>query len=550
MRRRRATDRGKADGPGAGCVGEAEGLVPTGAKGGGSGPGGSPGSPASDPEPPAGSDGPSASADGETTGSERRHGLRALSLRGGFYLMGREGSGIIVRLVGVLLITRAIGPYNYGIYAAAVAFVTLLASVAQLGIDVRLISDSEQPSDRAYNVAFTLLLVASGLAVGIGAGGAFVVTSVSHAPTYVPAFLVLLLSIPLNICWAPAQARIERKFRYRRMAYLELGGDIALYGTSVPLALAGFGYWAPTMGFVVWQGFLFVGSIVAAGVAPRLAWDRDEVRRLLHFGRGYGLTAAIINLGGLVNPLVVGHFVGPAGVGYVALGQRLASTLAFMNRAVGRLALVALGRVQNDLVRLSRGVEETMALQVVALGPLLSGFAVVSSFAVPALFGHKWTPVVDLYPYLAFGDLLMAVFLVPQAVLYAKGRNGAVVAKQALNLLVLAVGALWLVPTLGITGYGIAFVASSIPFIIVYLAASRIVPIRYSRTGPWLLAFSPPMFFALPPWPWRLFLLAPLALIGIVPRMRRDLQLYARMAWTMLRGGHPALLDGGTGDQP
>ena len=477
------------------------------------------------------------------SGGEHHHGLRGLSLTGGVYLMGREGTGIVIRLGGVLLVTRAIGPYNYGIYASAAAFVTLLAAVAQLGVEVGLIGGAEQPTERAYNTAFTLLLVNSAVAVGFGLVGAWVIASVSHAPPYLPAFLVLLISIPLNICWAPAQARIERQFRYRRMAMVELGGDVALYGTAVPLALLGCGYWAPIIGFIVWQGFLFVGSLVAAGVVPRLAWDRAEVRRMLHFGSGYGLTICIMSMTGLVNPIVVGHFVGPAGVGYVAIGQRLTATLSFANRAVGRLSLVALGRVQNDVARLKRGVEQAMALQVIVNGVMLSGFAVVSSFAIPALLGPKWHSVVHLYPFLALGDLLTMGFLVPQQVLYTKGRNGAVLIKQVGNLLVLALMALWLVPRWGITGYGLAYVASVLPLVVVLVAARRIVPIRFGRTTYWLAAFSPPLFFVFPPWPWRLLLLVPLGLVGVVPRMRRDLVDYTRMVWNALRRR-----TGGTGE--
>src|SRR6185437_11831333 len=52
---------------------------------------------------------------------------------------------------------------------------------------------------------------------------------------------ILLLSIPLNVLWAPAQAFIERSFAYRRMGLLELGGDVVLYVVAVPAAIGGAG---------------------------------------------------------------------------------------------------------------------------------------------------------------------------------------------------------------------------------------------------------------------------------------------------------------------
>jgi O-antigen/teichoic acid export membrane protein len=469
-----------------------------------------------------------------TKRTETSENLRGLSMRGGAYLLVREVSGIAVRLAGIIFVTRLIGPYDYGLYASALAFVTVLASVAQLGVEVRLISDAEQPTERAYGTALTLLLVSSGVAIVVGLTGALVVLDSGHKVQFLAPFEVLLLSIPVNICWAPAQARLERGFQYRRLAYLELGGDVVLYGVSVSLALTGAGVWAPTIGYVAWQSFLFVGSLVAAGKAPRPAWELDEAQRMLRFGGGYGLVTLVGNLAGLINPIVVGHYAGPSGVGIVAVATRLATTVAFVNRAVWRLAVVALGRVQDDLARLRRGIEEAMAVQVIVLGPFLAGFAIASSVVVPAVFGHRWTRVIDLFPPIALGDLLMTALLVPQAVLYAKGHNRPVIVKQVFNLAVLALVASLLVPTLGLSGFGIAYIASSVPLLIVHFAARRIVFYRTARTLWWLAAFGPPIFFPLVQWPYRLVLLVPLGLVLLRPSARTELAGYVSEAWMLV----------------
>ncbi|AGL03939.1 oligosaccharide flippase family protein [Desulfoscipio gibsoniae] len=45
--------------------------------------------------------------------------LRSVILKDGFYLAARQLLGMVIGLVGVLLITRAIGPGNYGLYSTA-----------------------------------------------------------------------------------------------------------------------------------------------------------------------------------------------------------------------------------------------------------------------------------------------------------------------------------------------------------------------------------------------------------------------------------------------
>ena len=52
--------------------------------------------------------------------------LRNLVARGGMYLLGREGIGMLIRLAGVVLTLRWIGPHDYGIYSGAAAFVLVV----------------------------------------------------------------------------------------------------------------------------------------------------------------------------------------------------------------------------------------------------------------------------------------------------------------------------------------------------------------------------------------------------------------------------------------
>ncbi|PYU16374.1 MAG: polysaccharide biosynthesis protein, partial [Acidobacteria bacterium] len=60
------------------------------------------------------------------------------------FLAGRQFLGIFLRLIAVLLITRIIGPYQYGLFAACVGIFLYLQSFATWGIDVYLL---RKPTD-------------------------------------------------------------------------------------------------------------------------------------------------------------------------------------------------------------------------------------------------------------------------------------------------------------------------------------------------------------------------------------------------------------------
>ena len=182
---------------------------------------------------------------------------------------------------------------------------------------------------------------------------------------------VLLLSVPVNVLWAPAQAAIERRLVFRRMGLLELVGDLVLYGTAVPLALCGFGPWSLVAGYFAWQAWLLVGSLVLSGTRPRPAWSWATSRDLLHHGLTYSLSTWLVALRGSATALIVGTFAGATGVGFMSFAQRLVTTLNFTSRGVHRVGIAAIARAgRPDRPRLSRAMEEgTLLLMLVAAAP-------------------------------------------------------------------------------------------------------------------------------------------------------------------------------------
>ena len=51
---------------------------------------------------------------------------------------------MVIRLLGVLVLTRLLGP-QYGLYAGAAAIAAVLGTLAQMGCEVHLIRREEEP---------------------------------------------------------------------------------------------------------------------------------------------------------------------------------------------------------------------------------------------------------------------------------------------------------------------------------------------------------------------------------------------------------------------
>src|SRR5471032_2970522 len=95
-----------------------------------------------------------------------RQGLRVKIFAGGALLIGRQLISMALSIVGLLVITRIIGPAAYGPYVAALGICQYAQNLGQAGIGVYLVRAADLPGERTYDVATTLLLIS---AVGLTA---------------------------------------------------------------------------------------------------------------------------------------------------------------------------------------------------------------------------------------------------------------------------------------------------------------------------------------------------------------------------------------------
>jgi PST family polysaccharide transporter len=430
---------------------------------------------------------------------------------------------MFVRLAGVVATVRLIGPHDYGIYAGAAAFTFVVTSIAQMGAEVYLIRMPETPSRDHYDQVFTFLVCSSLVATVVGLGLTYAVGGLIRPFGVLVPLRILLLSVPINVLWAPAQARIERTFGYRKMGYLEVGGDLALYGTAVPLAYFGAGAWSLVAGYFAWQSWLLVGGYVLSGLRPRLRWSPGTARELTRYGFSYSLSSWIQRLGGLVNPLVVGGFFGAVGVGYVAFAQRLVDTIGFANRGAYRLGLVAMSRVPPEQKgRIERALEEGAVLQLVALGLPLAAFGVIAPRVIPFLFGHEWDASIRLYSLLALASLLGASGLMQTTFLLSRRRNVTVAWSAAISTAILAAGGIPLIWRYGYDGFGYASLLAMANLVFIDQMVRKSVTLSYRRYVPLAVALAPLVAFPLLSFPLSLVMFAPAVIFLSVPSTRRD----------------------------
>lgn len=446
--------------------------------------------------------------------------LRDRVTRGGAYLVLRLGIGMVLGAVGVLLLTRTIGPAAYGIYGAALGVYMYLYGLSQWGINVYLVRREEEAQPQDYHQAFSLLLLLGLASMGVALLALPLLESWVRIEGFGPVAAAMFAVLPIQLIGLVPMARLERALDFRAVAIAELSGLAVYFLVALPLAFRGFGAWAPVGGWWSQQLLVLVLLYRMSGYRPRFYWEFSRARVMLGYGLGYSSSIWVWQLRNLVNPLVVGRYAGAEAVGYVALTIRLIEQLGFSKAAVWRLSIPALARVQVDRNRLTKAVSEGMSLQIMVLGPVLAGFGLVAPWLLPALFGPRWVAVLEVYPFIALGYLSNAMFNLQSSALYVLQRNWAVTVANAAHVVLFAGAAFVLVPRQGLVGYGWAEMIALPAYLMVHVWAVKYFgrP-RYAQACVWFAASGIALFaWQLGPWAW-----VGLAVPLLWPPTRREL---------------------------
>jgi O-antigen/teichoic acid export membrane protein len=413
---------------------------------------------------------------------------RTRAVRGGTILAARQAVSLAVGLVGTVLLTRLLGPTEYGRFAAALAIEIYLAGVAQLGIHAWLVrrtatatslngeggEGGEGAADDSARATGRSLLLISGVVVAIvGLALLPLLERWLGGVGVAPLALWLVIGIPIQTLTLVPLSELERRLDYSTVATTETAAQILQYVVSVGLVLAGFGVASLLVGW--WAQQLFLLAVLQAKSVDRFrfGFSGSLAGRALRYGLGYASSIWTWQLRELVNPLIIGRFIGVDGVALVALAVRMVDAASFVKAATWRLALPALARLQNEPVRLAAAVREGMRMQLFALAPVLLLLVLVLPALVPWIFGSRWLGIGPLIPLVAAGTFANALFNLHSAALYARGENFAVTRFHAIFVFAFAAAAYRLAPFVSVHAYGLAELVALPVYVVVFASFKR-----------------------------------------------------------------------------
>lgn len=447
--------------------------------------------------------------------------LRQKVVEGGTFLVMRRGVGICVSLIGMLLLTRLIGPGPYGLYATIAVITAYVIDVCAVGIRDFLVRKEEEVESKYFHSAFTFILLTTTVAFLLGSAIAYPLSRWLNSPSLVLPLIVSLAAVPFNALMIPSMAKMERELNFRFIAWMEFHMQTIYYLLALTLAFFHAGVWAPVLANLL---KVFIASFICWKIAkyrPRILWQPKTLGEMLRYGVGNVSARMVWYLRSLVNPLIVGRIAGPEAVACVSLAFRLIDALSFVNNAILHVSFSVISKIRRESRTLEKALDEAMFIQLIALAPFLIGFALFSQWVFPMFFRDSWFPVLELFPYLALAAIVNAIFSLHAVVLFVEGSNRIMFRFGLTHTMLLGISSWFLVHWLGVQGYAWSEILTIASFGIIHYGVKRICRVDYKTTAIAFAACIPSFFLTSAPFPWAVLLMAPLPLALALPIVRR-----------------------------
>lgn len=319
-----------------------------------------------------------------------------------------------------IIVARRLSAEDYGIAGSAAVLVGFLILISESGIGRAIVLRRERDP--------AVLEQAHGAGILIGVAMAILMLIVAIpiarfygeprvAPVIATLSLVMLFAghnaIPLAI--------LQQKLEYRLLAGIEFAKMLTQAVTVLVGALLGLRYWSIALGLI--SGHLIVMLLVLRRARVASRWPtRRALGDILAYSRDLVLGSLSWYAYSNADFAIIGRVAGLGALGYYQFAWNIAQ---LPGEKLGNVLQAVVGPFFGAIGEDRRALRHYFAvlseLLVSVMLPVLCGFSLVSSIAVPLFFGAKWTASVTVMQILVISAAVSSLGLLSQHVLGATG---------------------------------------------------------------------------------------------------------------------------------
>lgn len=332
-----------------------------------------------------------------------------------------RGARALVGVGTVAVLSRFIGPAEFGI-AAMILFVVMFAQLfSDFGLRVALVQKSEV-TELEMNSVFWFS-VGVGAAISIGTFfGADLIARGFQEPQLAP-YLQMISGV---FVFAAARgipvAILERSFRFPAIGSSEVAGAVAGAAAAIAAAVAGYRIEALVLQQIVMTVLPTVMNFVSARWLPRLQFSPGALRPMMGFGASMTASAMIGFLAGNIDRPILATRLSAKDLGiFTIAGQIVQAPLRTVSQNAKRVNFSILSSIKHDTARVAAAHRDTLHAMFLVLAPICFGLSSLAEPFTGVLLGPQWGIVGQLVGVAAVTALLWSIAELNTSVFMSQG---------------------------------------------------------------------------------------------------------------------------------
>jgi len=320
-----------------------------------------------------------------------------------FGLLWRGGNQIFKQIILFfvkIFLAKLLIPDEFGLAAMAFILISIFNLLNSIGIGPAFIREDKFNRKRAENTLFYLGLIPNILIALF----TFFLAPVASAYFFSPAnanYLTLIWMIR-----AVALTRIFKIFstvslnallkdlKFDKITISNVAGTIVYAITSIVLALMGYGAWSIVIAIILESFVIELFLFIFYPIMPKLIFDFKIAKDYIIFGYNY-LVASIISI--IVrngDDVLIGHFVGVAGLGLYSLAQHIGGlVLNSITGVVNQVMFPLYCKLKNDKEVYCKSFIEVFEISTLFTIPAVFGIFALAKDFINVFLTPSWMPM-------------------------------------------------------------------------------------------------------------------------------------------------------------
>jgi len=328
-----------------------------------------------------------------------------------------------VRFVTGIVLARLLLPEQFGLIGMLAFFIAVAQSFLDSGFGAALIQKHQATATDTCSIFYFNIVVGLAAAALLCLVAPWI-AAFYNQPILTPLTRALSLIIVINSFSLIQSTILTKQINFKIQTKVSLVASVLSGIIGVSLAAAGFGVWSLAVQQISGTFFQTVFLWFLNSWRPALTFSLKSLREMFSFGSRL-LTSGLLNeIFDNMYLLVIGKLFSAADLGFFTRAKSLeelpSHTLSGM---VGRVTFPVFSTIQDDPVRLKRGVQKALTFLTLVNFPMMIGLAVIARPLVLVLLTEKWAEAIRYLQLLCFLGLLFPVHLINLNLLKALGRS-------------------------------------------------------------------------------------------------------------------------------